>query len=571
MKSSVPRARLAVSAVVTAGLCLAGTAALATPSQAAMGTCDPAYPVSDITADQPVSGLTVSSGTTPSPFTGSVIGVITDGIEPGVDLIMARLTSTDIDAAGIWEGMSGSPVYAEDGSLIGAVSYTLAWGQTPVAGITPWEDMQQYAGTPAPLNVRVPAAAAKAIAGRSSVTTAQASQGFHELKAPALVAGLSQRALDKAKARPYLSKDVAAAGHAAGASSPDDMVSGGNLVATLSTGDITMGGLGTITSVCNGRLVGFGHPMNFAGRTTYGLAGADALYVQTDPVGPSFKVANIGSVLGTVDQDRMTGISGQLGTTPPDLPITSTVDYQDGSATHSRTGESHVQLPDAAAEATFYELVANHQAVIDASQPGSEEQSWTVTGTSAGGPFTFTSSNLYSDKYDIAYGSSYDVPDLVWALSKLKSVTIDSVDVHSTVRDDTARLRIAGVQQRRGGAWVDVNRHHQAVVEAGTSATMRLVFKNGDTGKKFRIEIPKKARGLHAELFVSGGNQYPFERGGLGTFAGIQKAVDNLVRNDQARVQFAAFGKRQLVRSSTATPPTGEVLSGSAYFAAKVL
>ncbi len=43
----------------------------------------------------------------------------------------------------------------------------------------------------------------------------------------------------------------------------------GNLVATMSTGDIVQAGLGTITSVCGDRVVGFGHPMNFVGKTTY--------------------------------------------------------------------------------------------------------------------------------------------------------------------------------------------------------------------------------------------------------------------------------------------------------------
>jgi hypothetical protein len=327
---------MAVSAAVTAGLCLAGTAALSTPSRAATGTCDTAYPVANLTQGQPVTGLTVSNGTTPSAFTGSVLGVITDGVEPGVDLVMAKLSSPDIDDAGIWEGMSGSPVYAADGSLIGAVSYTLAWGQTPIAGITPWEDMAQYAGSVTPPSLRIPTSAAKDIAGHSAVTLAQAAQGFHELKAPVVVAGLSDRALDEARHRPYLSRSASAAGHASAPSSLADMVAGGNLVATLATGDITIGGLGTITSVCSDRLVGFGHPLSFTGRTTYGLAGASALYIQKDPTGPSFKVANVGSLLGTIDQDRMTGISGTLGPTPPDLPITSQVTYTDGSTTRRR-------------------------------------------------------------------------------------------------------------------------------------------------------------------------------------------------------------------------------------------
>jgi hypothetical protein len=535
---------------------------LASPSHADPGTCDTAYPVSDLTAGQTVHGLTVSSGTTPSDFTGSVIGVITDGVEPGVDLVMAKLSSDDIDQAGIWEGMSGSPVYDDaTGDLIGAVSYTLSYGQTSIAGITPWEDMQQYAGTPAPLTVRIPASAAKAIAGRSSVTQSQALQGFHELRAPAVVAGVSQRAIDQARTRPYLRRDVTAAGHSAAASSTADMVAGGNLVATMSSGDITIGGLGTITSVCNDRVVGFGHPMNFAGKTTYGLAGASALYIQPDPLGPSFKVANVGSLLGTIDQDRMTGISGPLGPLPASIPVTSTVTYDDGTSTRSRTGETDVQLPDAAAEATYFELTTNAQTVVDAYGPGGEQQTWTITGHTPAGPFSFSAGNVYADKYDIIDAASYDVPDLLWALTRLKSVTLDSVDVQSTVNDDSSRLKITGVQQRRGGAWVDVSRRHRAVVSAGKTATMRLVFKGGAT-QSFQLKVPGKARGMEGEVEVEGGFPYPFERGGLGTFAGIEKAVENLTRNDQARVGFFAFGKRQVVHVETKTAPAGKVMTG---------
>src|SRR5689334_2374467 len=143
MSTPTSRARLAVSAAVAAGLCVAGTATLASPSHAASGTCDEAYPVASLTRDQAVTGLTVTQGTDPSSgaFTGKIIGVLKDGIEPGVDMVMAQLTSTQIDQSGIWEGMSGSPVYASDGRLIGAVAYTLSYGSTPVAGITPWEDM----------------------------------------------------------------------------------------------------------------------------------------------------------------------------------------------------------------------------------------------------------------------------------------------------------------------------------------------------------------------------------------------------------------------------------------------
>ena len=561
MKPPMSRARLAVSAVVTAGLCLAGTAALSTSSQAAEGICDTPADIGTLAQGDPVHGLTTVSGTLPTPFTGSVIGVIQDGLEPGVDLVMAKLSSDDINASGIWEGMSGSPVYAEDGSLIGAVSYTLAWGPTQIAGITPWQDMSAYAGQ-LPVNVPLRGEAARTIAAHSSVTTAQASDGFHELKAPAVVAGVSQRVVDNERTRPYLSTDVAAAGHTSADSTLDDMVAGGNLVATMSTGDVTIGGLGTITSVCADRVVGFGHPMNFAGRTSYGLAGASALYIQGDTLGPSFKVANIGTLLGTIDQDRMTGISGPLGPIPPSTTITSTVHYDNGETTGDRTGETDVQLPDATAEAAYYELVENHEAAIDAYGPGGEEQSWTITGHTDSAPFTLSGGNLYADKYSIADGASYDVADLLWALTRLDNVHVESVDVQSDVNDDSSRLKIEGVQLKRGGSWVDVDRRHPATFTAGSTATMRLVVKGGRT-QRFTIAVPAKARGMEGEVFVSGGYGYPFERGGLGSFTKIKAAVENMTRNDQARVQFIAFGKRSVIRVRTTTPPAGTVLTGS--------
>ena len=561
MRSPMSRARLAVSAVVTAGLCLAGTAALSTPSQAVEGTCDTPADISGLAQGDPVHGLTTVSGTQPAPFTGSVLGVIQDGVEPGVDLVMAKLSSDDIDASGIWEGMSGSPVYDASGDLIGAVSYTLAWGPTQIAGITPWQDMSKYAGQ-LPLTVPLREGAAKTIAGHSSLTLAQASEGFHELKAPAVVAGVSQRVVDNERTRPYLSKDVAAAGHTSAESTLEDMVAGGNLVATMSTGDVTIGGLGTITSVCADRVVGFGHPMNFAGRTSYGLAGASALYIQGDTLGPSFKVANIGTLLGTIDQDRMTGISGPLGPIPPSTTITSTVHYDNGETTGDRTGETDVQLPDATAEAAYYELVLNHEAAIDAYGPGGEDQSWTITGQTNGTPFTLSGGNLYADRYSIADGASYDVADLLWALTRLDNVHVESVDVQSNVNDVTTRLKIESVQAKRAGSWVNVGRRHPAVLTAGRTATMRLVLKGGRT-QRFTFAVPTRARGLDGEVFVSGGYGYPFERGGLGSFAKIEAAVENMTRNDQAQVQFVAFGKRSLVRVRTTTPPAGTVLTGS--------
>ncbi|MCB0907999.1 MAG: hypothetical protein KDB63_12880, partial [Nocardioidaceae bacterium] len=116
-------------AVAVTGVVLGGTPTVGAASAA---TCDTPFPVADLVPHQAVTGLTVSAGTTPDGFTGEVLGVVKNGIAPGLDMVMVRLTSTEIDrVGGIWAGMSGSPVYADDGRLIGAVAYGLAWGPSP--------------------------------------------------------------------------------------------------------------------------------------------------------------------------------------------------------------------------------------------------------------------------------------------------------------------------------------------------------------------------------------------------------------------------------------------------------
>jgi hypothetical protein len=568
MKQPPSRARILAVTAATAGLCLTGLAAVASPTQAATGSCDTAKPVADLHAGDLVTGKTVTNGTLPTGFTGTVLGVLEDGIEPGVDLVMMNLDSTTIQqVGGIWEGMSGSPVYASDGSLIGAVAYTLSFGATPIAGITPWEDMQQYAGhAPTPLHVRVPAAAARTIAAQTDVTAAQASAGFRELKAPTVLAGLSPRALARATGRAYLGSDITAAGHASAAASPTvaDMVAGGNLVATESTGDIVFGGLGTITSVCAGRVVGFGHPMEFAGRSSYGMAGADALFIQRDTLGSPYKLANIGNLLGTIDQDRMTGISGPLGPLPTSTPVSSTVTYHPtGGASRTRTGSSGVQLPAATAAVTFYELAANHQAELDAIQRGSENQSWTVQGHTAAGPFTFTGGNRYTDTFDIASASGFDIADLVFLLTNVDGVSVDSVHVDSDVVDSTAMFKIVGAEQRRGGTWHVLGAGKPALVTAGAKATLRLRYAGGQHGPAFKLAMPARAAGSSGRLFASAVEGFPFERDFPTTLGGVKRLVKNAHRNDQADVQFfAAGGKSKPVQGRILTPPGTEVVTG---------
>jgi hypothetical protein len=244
-------------------------------------------------------------------------------------MVIMDLTSAEIDrVGGIWQGMSGSPVYADDGRLIGAVAYGLSWGSSPVAGVTPFEDMDDHlAGAEAPARIPV-GKRLERIARGGDVTAEQAGRGFTQLPMPLGVSGLTAKRLAQAEGadREYLSElDTYVLGKAGASPDPSTVVAGGNIAAAPAYGDITAAGVGIATSVCDGRVVGFGHPMTFGGRTTLSLHPADALYIQEDSLGSPFKVANIGDPAGTITDDRLTGITGCFGALPDTATITSTV------------------------------------------------------------------------------------------------------------------------------------------------------------------------------------------------------------------------------------------------------
>lgn len=565
------RARALASLVTVAGLGLAATSVGTGTAQAAdpTGDCATPYPVADLTADQPVTGLTVSRGTTPEGFTGEVLGVLDDGIAPGLDMVMVRLTSAEIDRVGIWQGMSGSPVYAADGRLIGAVAYGLAMGPSPVAGVTPYADMDDYLGTGAARTVTVDRTAARTIAQHSDVTARQAGQGFAQLPAPLGVAGVGARQLTLAQqhagTRSYLPRSAYAVGRAsATAAGSETIVAGGNLAASLAYGDITMAAVGTATSVCDGNVVGFGHPVQRLGATTMALHPADAIYVQEDLIA-GFKLANIGAPAGTITNDRTTGITGVLGPLPETAGVSSLVTYGE----RNRTGVSQVsvQTPDALASTTFYQFLANQDRVVDGTVDGSELASWTVTGTGPdGAAFELTSTDLYVSDWDLSYEVGFSLGDIVYALARIPGATIDSVSTDATVLDEATSYRLTALQRKVDGAWTNVSRRQAIPVRAGSRLTLQAVLSGptGSTTVPVTVRIPRRMAGGQGFLDVTGG-QY---LGGLGRMTSIeqaQRAVANLVRNDQLKVTLVSLSKRgrgQTVSSQVLGPVDG-VVAGS--------
>ena len=538
--------------------------------------CAAPFPVADLVQGDPVDGLTVSEGTTPEPFTGEVVGVLKNGIAPGLDIVIMNLTSSEIDrVGGIWAGMSGSPVYADDGRLIGAVAYGLAWGASPVAGITPFEDMDDYLDHTAPGGrIKVGKDLAADIARQSDVTVRQAEQGFTQLPMALGVSGLSAKRLEQSanSDREYLGqRDTYALGTSTGAASPDPstVVAGGNIAAALSYGDVTAAGVGTATSVCDGRVVGFGHPMTFGGPTTLSLHPADALYVQEDSLGVPFKVANIGDPAGTITDDRLTGISGAFGALPETTTITSNVTLGD----RSREGSTHVNIPAAGAEMTFNEHLANHDRVVDGIIGGTSDLSYTITGTdAAGSPFEIAYTDQFQSNYDITFDSAFAAADIVFGLISIGGVTVDEVSMTSEVSEDKSAYTITGVQQRRGGEWVNVGRKAPALVKAGHQLRLRAVLSgpSGTAYTSYKFAVPKKFHDQRGFLSVTGGNWLYSEAAFQPTVDKIAKAVAAQVRNDATQAEFVISSEKGEHLKRLVGPSTDKVVNGEHHVKVKV-
>jgi len=588
MVNNAVRGRGRIVGSLAATMALLGSAAFVAsgPAQAAPPEdCTTPADIGALNIDDTVHGLTVVQGTTPQAFNGTFKGVIENGIAPGVDMVMVEVdpsgfTGLSSEVHGIWQGMSGSPVYDASNNLIGAVAYGLGWGNSWVAGVTPFDQMDDYMDQTFAAHVKMSPRVAKKIARTTDANAAEAASGFSRLKIPFGISGISGTRFHKAlaaqkdrKARYLRNGGYQMAGAAAGQSAnvdPDSVFAGGNLAAAMSYGDIAITGTGTATSVCDGRVVGFGHPFNFSGKTTMSLHPADVLYVQGDDLGAPFKVSNMGDdPIGTITDDHMTGITGTFGPPPAAMDVSSTVSYP-GRTT--REGISHVPDPDVAPDVTFFAQLANHDAVLDGIVKGSELQDWTITGTDDGTPFTLQNTERYASSWDIAFEAPWDVADIVWALSNMEGVTIDDVTINGAVDDNFSRWHMSTVEAKQGGTWTKVTRRGGVVAHAGKDLALRVTLKDGDDTltRTLSVGVPKSASGKRGYLVVFGGASDWFWAGGANSVAGLQTQLANNVRNDAvgARMVFRSHGKT--VQRKAESNPTDQVVTGQTYTSLEV-
>lgn len=519
------KAKIAVGSVaVLVGALTGGLApsASAAPAAAPPADCPTVAPTASVRAGTTGTGWTVVTGSTPQPFGVDILGVISDGIAPGRDLVMVKVFDLPgqhvVDqGGGIWAGMSGSPVYV-DGQLVGAVSYGFTLAPSPLGGMTPAADMLSDLGAgdaPDALRPKVPLTAKARAALASEARVAAPRGSLSPVPTPLGVSGLRPDRLER------LQRDVTGAGlplsvHAAGrAAAPaagvaptSRPVAGGNFAGAVAYGDVTFAGTGTTTYVCGDRALAFGHPFTGAGATTYGANDADSLAIVQDDTFGSFKQANLGPLFGTLDQDRTVGIRADLTSTPATTPVTTTVRNLDNG--RARTGATQVTDQSYLAEVAAYGSLANLDRVFDESGDGRASTSWTIKGTRAGGKaFTIGRSNSWASRYGLTEDPAFEVAYAVDSLvnNDFEPVTISSVDLAADVTTSYDQLHVVKIEVAVNGGSYKTPKTLK--VKAGAKLKVRVTMKRYRSTSTVTavtdLKVPKGASRQSGLLSAVGG------------------------------------------------------------------
>ncbi len=299
---------------------------------------------------------TAVKGATIATVPCTVLGVVPQAAVDNGDLIMFRAAGPVIEeAGGIAAGMSGSPLYVNDGGedlLVGAVSYGEYFTSNGLGLATPIEHMMELESAldADPLAARLARTVTLAEpleTGEATIDsvvvapTSRAARGARRGDGTVVVRSLSALMVsglptDTAAYR-ALKNDFAdrgielRGGFAAGAVGEEPgfetpLVPGSSVGMLHMRGDYWYGGIGTTTyttAVDGGALVGFGHPMEYDGRLSAFMTNADVIGLWNNADEPH-KVLAPGAVRGEITVDSGAGIAGLIGDGPASVPFVCT-------------------------------------------------------------------------------------------------------------------------------------------------------------------------------------------------------------------------------------------------------
>ena len=294
---------------------------------------------------------TVFSGTEPQEFGVEILGVLPGFPGPRQSAIIARLSGANVEKTGVFAGMSGSPVYI-DNRLVGAIAFSFPFSKEPIAGITPIKQMidifekgsnetrlpkqpkavsfAQLASTewkPVLPKQAVSSTALIAPVSDGSRLLPLMGQQMTPIATPVVFGGISQESL--AMFAPQLAANglfpVSGAGGSAAITplakaTEKTLLPGTSVSVQLVRGDYSIAASGTVTMRDGNQIYAFGHPFLSLGAADMPMSETAVVTVISN-MNNSFKLSVPGAMMGSISQDRATGVFGQLGQAPKMIPV----------------------------------------------------------------------------------------------------------------------------------------------------------------------------------------------------------------------------------------------------------
>jgi hypothetical protein len=308
------------------------------------------FPLEDVRPGMKARAWTVFSGAEAQEFGVDILGVLPGFPAPRQSAIIGRLTGANAEKTGVFAGMSGSPVYI-DGKLVGAIAFSFPFSKEPICGITPIRQMidifarqQGTARASEPRTVSFAKLASTdwqtawpkatiasgtfaAPVSAGSPLNALLGQTIAPIATPLVFSGISSEAL--ALYAPQLQSNgllpVAGVGGSAsitpmGKVTDKTLPPGSSVSVQLVRGDYSLAAFGTVTWRDNERIYAFGHPFLGLGIADMPMSESNVVTVISS-VNNSFKLSSAGQMVGSISQDRATGIYGLLGRAPKMIPV----------------------------------------------------------------------------------------------------------------------------------------------------------------------------------------------------------------------------------------------------------
>lgn len=307
------------------------------------------FPLKDIRRGLKGEWRTVIAGNKIESFELRILGVQKNFAGPRRPVIIAEALDDKNKTSGPVAGMSGSPVYI-DGKLVGAYAYGFMMAkEQAIIGITPIEQMLEVVDNYGPKPVTNGSASIPSSNTDEEVVEQPLSEKvlpfLQPLPTPLFVSGFSEKTLKHFSTELESSGLQLMAAPSAGEATTDNLIDpplipGAPVAGVFMDGDFSIAGVGTISWKEGNRLLGFGHPFLQEGAVAIPMAGAEILTV-VQSIQRSFKLSNVGKIKGTIYQDRLTAIAGEIGMETPRTELTIRIAPQDRPAYTLKSNVAH--------------------------------------------------------------------------------------------------------------------------------------------------------------------------------------------------------------------------------------